>query len=59
MTESPFTPKQMEDIVEFIDIINRKGGHGDVIIRIREGVIRYINLGEVSAKYEREVKRIG
>ena len=54
MSELPFTPQQLADICRFLAIIRENGGHGDIVVRVRDGEVRYINLGEVSKKYERE-----
>ena len=56
MTANPFTPQQLADICRFLAIIRDMGGHGEIVVVVRENEVRFINLGEVSKKYEREVK---
>ena len=53
---SPFTAQQLADICRFLQIIRENGGHGEIVVVVRDNEVRFINLGEVSKKYEREVK---
>ena len=36
---SPFTPEQLADIQDYLGIIQEKGGYGNIIIQVQNGVI--------------------
>ena len=46
-----FTAEQLQTIKKYLDIIHEEGGHGEIVIRVRDGEIKFINLCEVSRKY--------
>jgi len=54
MSNPLFTPDQEHQIRRFMEIINETGGFGAIKIEVVNGVIKFITLGEVSAKMSAE-----
>jgi hypothetical protein len=47
----PFTREQIKDICRYLGIIDENGGHGEIILKVRENKVKFINLGDVGKKY--------
>ena len=48
----PFTCEQIRDICRFMVFISENGGHGEIVLKVRENKIKFINLGDIGRKYE-------
>ena len=49
---TPFTREQIKDICRYLAFIGENGGHGEIVLKVRENKIKFINLGDIGRKYE-------